>query len=228
MVMKRPPLPSWVLVAFPLLQLLARASGVIFVNFDSNLEYKLQQARRWRYTMPCNIMPKKSLPTTHMDETTDDFESLYKANEPLIYRFMFWRTRDSMLAQDLTSHVFEKAWRTRTHFTGGSAKAWLYKIAHTTLIDYWRKKKEVAIDNEAAADVPSDTVTVDEAIDQSMALADLEQALRRLPQEMHKVVQLRFIEGLSARDAARQLNISEANVRVIQYRALKKLRGYLQ
>lgn len=172
-------------------------------------------------------MAKKSLPTSEMTDPADQFESMYTSNKPLIYRFMFWRTKDEMLAEDLTSSVFEKAWRTRQGFTGGSSKAWLYRIAHTTLIDYWRKKKEVLGQDEIIAQAVSDAADIGETLDQDLALAELRKALTKLPADMRRVVDLRFIEGRSARDTANRLNISEANVRVIQYRALKKLRGHL-
>jgi RNA polymerase sigma-70 factor, ECF subfamily len=173
-------------------------------------------------------MAKKPLPTNEMIDPTDQFEVMYESNQPLIYRFMFWRTKDEMLAQDLTSNVFEKAWRTRTSFTGGSAKAWLYRIAHTTLIDYWRKKKEVLDDGDTISRAVSDSPALDEALDRDMAAAKLQKALQQLPHEMRDVVQLRFIIGRSTRETASRLDISEANVRVIQYRALKKLRNYLR
>ena len=163
-----------------------------------------------------------------MIDSADRFEDMYKSNAPLIYRFMFWRTKDQMLAEDLTSNVFEKAWRTRRSFTGGSAKAWLYRIARTTLIDYWRKKKEVPDDGDIIARAVSDSAELDEALDQSMAVTEMRKALAKLPPDMRQVVRCRFIEGRSARETAAQLNISEANVRVIQYRALKKLRNYLR
>ena len=173
-------------------------------------------------------MAKKPLPTSEMIDSADQFEVMYKSNEPLIYRFMFWRTKDQMLAEDLTSNVFEKAWRTRQSFTGGSAKAWLYKIARTTLIDYWRRKKDVPDDGDVIDQAASNAAALDEALDQNMAVAELQKALAKLPKEMHEVVRLRFLEGESARKTASRLNISEANVRVIQYRALKKLRNYLR
>ena len=172
-------------------------------------------------------MTKKSLPNNEMIDSADQFEVMYTSNKPLIYRFMFWRTKDEMLAEDLTSNVFEKAWRTRKNFTGGSAKAWLYKIAHTTLIDYWRKIKEIS-DNDAIARAVSDSSSLDVALDQTMAIAKLQKALTKLPKDMRQVVNLRFIEGQSARETASQLNISEANVRVIQYRGLRKLRENLR
>jgi RNA polymerase sigma-70 factor (ECF subfamily) len=172
-------------------------------------------------------MTKKSLPTNEMVDSEDQFETMYTSNKPLMYRFMFWRTKDEMLAEDLTSNVFEKAWRTRQSFKGGSTKAWLYRIAHTTLIDYWRKKKEVLGQDDVISQAVSDATDLDEALDQDLARAELQRALTKLPKDMRQVVYMRFIEGRSARDVATLLNISEANVRVIQYRALKKLRDYL-
>lgn len=163
-----------------------------------------------------------------MDEAPEDFESLYKSTQPMIYRFIFWRTKDEMLAQDLTSKVFLKAWRTRKSFTGGSSSAWLYRIARTTLIDYWRGKKEVSDNGSLAETTVSEAPDFSEVIDLEIAVDALQRALLKLPVEMYEVVTLRFIDGKSTRETARQLNLSEANVRVIQYRALKKLKGYLQ
>jgi RNA polymerase sigma-70 factor, ECF subfamily len=162
-----------------------------------------------------------------MDNTPKNFEQMYKVNQPLIYRFMFWRTKDQMLAQDLTSHVFEKAWRTRQSFKGGSSKAWLYRIARTTLIDYWRKRKDVLDDGTIISKALSEDAALEEVVDRNIALEVMHEALLQLPGEMYEVVRLRFIEGRSARETAAELGISEGNVRVIQYRALKKLRSFM-
>lgn len=174
-------------------------------------------------------MDRESLPTSEMASTSDDFEALYQSNAPLVYRFMLWRTKDRMLAEDLTSNVFEKAWRTRQNFTGGSVKAWLFRIASTTLIDHWRKNKEpISADEATIAEVASEDVALDCALDQKLLIEQMQTAVNKLPKSMQSVVRLRFIEGRSARETAKALHISEANVRVIQYRALKKLREHMQ
>lgn len=173
-------------------------------------------------------MAKKSLSNNAMDEAPEDFESLYKTTQPAIYRFIFWRTKDEMLAQDLTSNVFLKAWRTRKSFTGGSSTAWLYRIARTTLIDYWRSKKDVSDNGSLAESVASEAPDIGEAVDLGLSIEALHTALLQLPVEMYEVVKMRFIEGKSTRETAQALDLSESNVRVIQYRALKKLKGYLQ
>lgn len=173
-------------------------------------------------------MEKKSLSSNSMADRTEEFEALYQTNQLMIYRFMFWRTRDEMLAEDLTSSVFMKAWRTLGTFQGGSARVWLHRIARTTLIDYWRKRKEVSDDGVMIDQVVADTQDPSEALDERLAIDRLKLAVARLPRDMRDVVERRFVESYSARETAAKLGLSEANVRVIQYRALKKLREYLR
>jgi RNA polymerase sigma-70 factor, ECF subfamily len=175
----------------------------------------------------CNIMSSKPLSNDGMLDSHEDFEGVYENNQPLIYKFIFWRTQDRMLAQDLTGSVFEKAWRTRHNFKGGSARAWLYRIARTTLIDYWRTRKEIAGD-EAVSEIVDGHADLGEILDQEIRIDQLRIAVARLPREMRHVVEFRFVRGLSTRETAERLGVSEANARVIQYRALQKLRDYLR
>jgi RNA polymerase sigma-70 factor (ECF subfamily) len=51
--------------------------------------------------------------------------------------------------------------------------------------------------------------------------------MSKLPEIMRSVVTLRFIEGYSAHKTGVALGMSEGNVRIIQYRALKRLKGLL-
>ncbi len=161
-----------------------------------------------------------------MLDTEDEFSELYRSYQPRIYRFLFWRTGDEAAAEDLTSSVFTKAWQARGRFGTGSVQAWLYRIARNTLIDHWRRKQPVPL--EVAAELVDDgAASVAEQLDTEQAVVELRTAVRQLPSEMRQVVQLRFIEGLSARQVAKQLGMSEGNVRVVQYRALKRIRKLL-
>ena len=173
-------------------------------------------------------MGKKSLHTNEMLDSPDNFAAAYESYSKRIYRFMYWRTRDSALAEDLTSKVFEKAWRSRGSFHGGSVQAWLYSIARNSLTDHWRKKKDLSVED---VEVFSEAVTEDTVgakIDEQFAARQLKVAVSKLPKTMRIVVELRFMENRSARQVAKQLGVTENNVRIIQYRALKKLRTYLK
>ncbi len=170
-------------------------------------------------------MDGKSLPTKDMLKPEEDFGVAYEAYAEPLYRFFYWRTRDTKLSEDLTSTVFEKAWRSRSSFHSGSLRPWLYRIARNLLIDHWRVKKDVLMTNEDSLVNPTDDAS--ETLDKQMMVERLHEVLDKLPFEMHSVVYLRFMEGLSSQQISRILGISESNVRVIQYRALKKMRHSL-
>jgi RNA polymerase sigma-70 factor (ECF subfamily) len=172
-------------------------------------------------------MDNEPLDNKEMIESTDNFKTAYESHAKFIYKFLFWRTKNIQLSEDLTSSVFEKAWRSRSSFHGGSVRAWLYRIARNVLTDHWRKKKELLV--EDADSFPEDArPSTGELLDKKLAIQDLRKALVKLPDDMHSVVTKRFIEGMSCKETAKILNLSESNVRVIQYRALKKLKEYLK
>jgi RNA polymerase sigma-70 factor (ECF subfamily) len=179
--------------------------------------------------LSCNINGRSSLYTA--EETLDsqeEFKNAYQDYAQAIYRFLYWQTKDHILAQDLASATFERAWKARKSFTGGSVQAWLYRIARNLLTDHWRKKKELLMD-----DLPglADRVTGNAApydYDAELQVSKLGQALGSLPEDLRALIVLRIIDGLSAKEVGEILAMTEGNVRITQYRALKKLRTLLE
>jgi RNA polymerase sigma-70 factor (ECF subfamily) len=171
-------------------------------------------------------MADDSLKNKEMLQTEEEFKDAYQAHAGSIYKFIFWRTKDVQLSEDLTSTTFQKAWSARSNFKGGSAQAWLYRIARNTLFDYWRKTKEITSD-DIIEHQEDDHATTAELLDKQSEVEKLQGALSKLPKDMRDIIELRFIEGLSSKQVAKQLDLTDGNVRIIQYRALKKLREYL-
>lgn len=171
-------------------------------------------------------MADEALSDDEMRETTESFADAYQTHASSIYNFLFWRTNDTQLAEELTSTTFQKAWASRKSFRGGSIQSWLYRIARNVLIDYWRKKKELSIDSFANAQEDS-LPGADEVLDRQLQLDRLQKALDTLPPDMRKIITLRFIEGLSCKAVSQKLGMSDGNVRIIQHRALRKLREHL-
>lgn len=150
---------------------------------------------------------------------------MYNTYADDIYRFLFVHVRDVELAEDLTADTFLKAWNRIDKFDWKHSRGWLYAIARNNLADHWRKKKpeQLPEDFDPADDKPGH----DELLDTKMEIKRAVKALAKLPDEMKSVVSLRFLQGYSVRQTAEALDMSEANVRVVQFRALKKLRGVL-
>jgi RNA polymerase sigma-70 factor (ECF subfamily) len=172
-------------------------------------------------------MEDQSLNDKGMLESSDNFESAYRSHSKAIYNFLFWRTKNVQLAEDLTSKTFEKAWASRKSFHGGSVQAWFYRIARNVLIDYWRVNKELAVDDIDGLH-QSSSLKTEEIVHAKLELESLQVAVNKLPNDMRLVVTLRFIEGMSCKQVAKRLGLSDSNVRVIQYRALKKLKSSIR
>jgi RNA polymerase sigma-70 factor (ECF subfamily) len=160
-------------------------------------------------------------------DDSQDFEQAYLTYAEKIYRFLYWQTRDQALAEDLTGEAFSRAWRRRDSFSDGSVQAWLFQIARNLLIDYRRKRKELPLDEsgEIMGSLQQDGVAA-QAV-RADQIWQMHQAIDTLPDNLRGVTVLRFIEELSVREVAEILDLSEGNVRVLQFRALQRLRGIL-
>ena len=125
-------------------------------------------------------------------DTSADFEKVYAQYSEPIYRFIYWQTKNPDLADDLTSLVFERAWASRASFKGGSLQAWLYRIARNCIIDYWRKHKDLLLDDVAGA---SESIAGNALIydfDEEQLQHQLARALNQLSQRHHTALYRRI------------------------------------
>ena len=155
------------------------------------------------------------------------FGRLYELYADPIFSYLYYRIGERSEAADMTGIVFLKAWENLPGFgTKGRSlnfRAWLYRIAHNTMIDHHRTaKNEVALD-----DIPEQVDKLPHAsrlVEESEQLDEVRRALEELDDLSKQVVILRYISGLGSKETASILGIKNGNVRVIQYRAMKKLR----
>ena len=160
---------------------------------------------------------------------TEAFGKLYDKHFSSIYRFVFLQIRHKSDAEDITQQVFLSAWqsvgryRTRKNIPFSS---WLYKIAKNAVIDHHRTKKEY-IDIEMVAEKAfADTPELGKAIDDSSIFYIVKQSLNQLNNDEQGVLIMKFINELSNKEVGQILNKSEGAIRVIQHRALKKLKQH--
>ncbi len=155
---------------------------------------------------------------------------IYDRYELKIYNYIYRRTSDPGLSEDLTAQVFlkmleaiqsERAWH--SSFSG-----WLYRIAHNLVIDHYRardRQKQVSID-----DVPhmhdAGTTPV-RAAEIALEAEALRSAIRRLTDEQAQVISLRFLEGYSFAEIAEMMDKTEGAVKALQHRAVATLRQLL-
>jgi len=154
-------------------------------------------------------------------ETYPDWEAIYLDNVQRLYRLMYSRVGNRPDAEDLTSEVFTAALGPlRTTASKPEVRAYLIATARTVLAGYWRRKLGIdvtSIDLEAAVafmddapDAPSDAPSRTGGI------------LARLSERHRRILELRFLQSMSIKEAATAMDISVGNAKVLQHRALKR------
>src|SRR5256886_15676280 len=154
-----------------------------------------------------------------------EFQSLYQENLGPIYRFVYSKVRNREEAEDLTSHVFLKAVRSLDLERGQhSTRTWLFQVARTTIADYWRSHYRGSASSleellEAGWEGPAEE---DAIVISSRPTERVQRILHALPEHYREVLTCRFLLNLSIRDTASKMGLTEANVKVLQFRALKR------
>lgn len=146
-----------------------------------------------------------------------------------IFRFIRMQVKSQDEAEDLTQEVFTKAWSRIDQFSdqGYSFSSWLYRIARTTTLDYFKKKKMVIVDDpeEVFGNVTSSygNPVVDATSFEQIALVN--KLLEEISHTDREVIVLSYVNDLSHSEVAKILNISEKAVRQRKSRALRSLRA---
>lgn len=158
------------------------------------------------------------------------FGLLYKHYQPKIYRFVYLKVGRREEAEDLTHHVFMKAWQNIENFKtrGFPFSSWLYRMARNQIIDSYRTRKAETSIDELDPDFLKSDDGAEHSFDMSLEVKAVRKAILELKPEHQDVLVLRFIEDLSVKEVAGALNRSEGAVKVLQHRAIEKLRTILE
>ena len=128
-------------------------------------------------------------------------------------------------AEDLTSEVFLKVVRRLDlKRDPSSLRTWLFRVARTTIADYWRlhyRGTTCSLDDllEAGWQGPVDEGA---ALVTNSAAELVQEILQALPEREREVLTSRFLLHLSVRETAVRMGLTEANTKVVQYRALQR------
>ena len=154
------------------------------------------------------------------------FSLLYEKYYQQVFSFVYRRCNDYDVAGDVTSQVFLKAMQhlNKYVFKGVPFIAWLLRVASNEVNMYFRQhikdQRSVSID-EVGMNLLSEEV--EDGVDMDYLIDCLMQAMEQLNDNEVTLLELRYFEGRSIKEAAYILNESESNVKVKAHRIIKKL-----
>ena len=109
-----------------------------------------------------------------------------------------------------------------------SIVAWLYRVAHNAVNDYWRAAQRTPVIALDEARILRNPRPARDAARQEQTAARATALLERLPANYRQVLTYRLLEGLSVAETAGTLGKTENNIKQLTFKALRKLREELR
>lgn len=127
---------------------------------------------------------------------------------PRLRRFARALTHDAADADDLAQVTLEKALKARAQWAPGTRMdSWMYRIMRNAWIDTTRARTRAAqtfLPEDAGANIADEGPA---AIEARVGVAELQAAMRALPDEQREAVALVLVEGLAYKEAAEILEV---------------------
>jgi RNA polymerase sigma-70 factor (ECF subfamily) len=161
------------------------------------------------------------------DTQTRSFDGIILPHLDAAHNLARWLLRGSDEAEDVVQEACLRAFRYFGTFRGGNARAWLFRIVHTTAIRWLQKNRAHQLATEFNEELHSEGC---EALNPETVLlqrADtqlLEQAMNRLPVRWREVLVLRELEGLSYKEIAEVVGVPMGTVMSTLFRARERFR----
>ncbi len=159
------------------------------------------------------------------------FGMIYDQYIRYIYNFVFFKTHNKEIAEDLTSQTFFKALNSMSSVDPSkSFLSWLYKIAQYIVIDHYRKSSREnnsrqIMDDEW--DAPDTSIDIVGDLDTARDIERMKKYLKKLSSEERDIIIMRIWQDLSYQEIALIVGKTESSCKMMYSRSLKKMRDLL-
>ena len=162
-------------------------------------------------------LPDEALVAQYAAGTNEAFDTLLKRHQNRVFSFIYSYVRDNDIADDIFQETFVKAITTikqGRYNESGRFGAWLSRIAHNLIIDYFRQVKS---DNTVSSD-STDGILLNRkelsegTIEDSMVAFQIQEDVRRLvevlPDSQREVLEMRYYKDMSFKEIADATGVS--------------------
>jgi len=170
--------------------------------------------------------------TTEADDSLqmnpDTFRVLYEATARPLWVFLWRRTGDTQLADDLLQETFYRFLKARAnHESDAHRRNYLFRIAANLATDSHRRKTSTVPLPEEGTKSADHPTSGDTGV-QSGNRTDLHRAMNCLSQRQRDALWLAYAEGSSHQEIAAVLGVRTSSIKLILFRARRKLAGILR
>jgi RNA polymerase sigma-70 factor (ECF subfamily) len=162
-------------------------------------------------------MTDEELVVSYYEGNNAAFDCLLDRHNSNLFNYIYFIVKNKELAEDIFQETFIKAItmiQQGRYTETGKFRAWITRIAHNLIIDYFRQKKnENTVSNDT---VPVDLLnnaslcdnTVEDLLVQNQILADVRKLIKQLPENQREVLEMRYYQDLSFKEISEITGVS--------------------
>ncbi len=158
------------------------------------------------------------------DQIEQQFTQVYEKYSDAIFRYCYYRVFDREKAKDVMQEAYSRTWK---YLNEGkqvdNIRAFIYKTANNIIIDDFRKKKQVSL-NQIMEKGFSPSTDPREKTDHYFAGQEILEVVKSLDEKYREVILLKYVEDLSTKEIAMVLNETENNIYVRLNRGFAKVK----
>jgi RNA polymerase sigma-70 factor (ECF subfamily) len=156
-------------------------------------------------------MTDEQLVTCYAEGNNAAFDILLKRHKDGVYSYIYFVVRNRELTEDIFQETFMKAIITikQDRYTdNGKFRAWINRIAHNLIIDYFRQEKneQTVSNDECEVDLFNNSKlsdgNIEDEIVKKQILADVRKLIKYLPDSQREVLTLRYYQDMSFKEIA--------------------------
>ena len=155
--------------------------------------------------------------------TAKDFKMIYDTHFDDLRRYLIYRSGDQDLSGDIAQNVFMKVWTKKIEIASGNIKSLLFKMATEEIISHIRRKK---VEKEYTESIDLRLIREPDNNDDLLEKKVLfQKALNQLPEKQKTALLMNKIQGLTYKEIAEVLNLSQKAIEKrigLAFKALKQ------
>jgi len=164
-----------------------------------------------------NQLTDDELVKLYTNGKNEAFDILLERYKSKLYSYIYYTVHDEDVADDLFQETFVKVivyLQANRYIPSGKFQAWIRRIAHNMIMDYYRQKvgENIVHNNSEDGELLNNSNLADPSIEMqqvnNQTFSDVEKLYKMLPNVQSQVVFMRFYQDLSFKEIADELGIS--------------------
>lgn len=163
-------------------------------------------------------MTDEELALSYIDGNNRAFDLLLSRNQSKLFSYILFVVRDRNTADDIFQETFVKViskLQQRKYTTSGKFGAWIMRIAHNVIMDWYREQRlgrivEPTLDNDLSNMCGNEFLVgnIESYFVNEQVMRDVRKLLNTLPAPQREVVFMRFYQQMSFKEIAETTNVS--------------------